>query len=97
MPTIVSHSIQIDAAIFNEYKEQFATPYFSGSELLFLQTYYTVPLENRHRSNTTELFPQIAAQSENGAARYFEITGEFAYNVISASYVNEINNTYFNQ
>lgn len=94
MPTIVSQSIQINSFIYNEYKEQFATPYFSGSELSYLQTYYSIPFEERHRSNTVNLFPQIRENS--GVGRYWEITNQFANNVISASYGNLIYNEFFN-
>lgn len=94
MPTIVSESIQIDSTIYDEYKEQFATPYFSGSELAYLQTYYSIPFYERHRSNTVNLFPQIRENS--GVGRYWEITNQFAKNVISSSYGIAIYNQYFN-
>lgn len=94
MPTIVSESIQIDSTIYDEYKEQFATPYFSGSELAFLQVFYSIPFYERHRSNTVELFPQIRENS--GVGRYWEISNQFAANVISASYGVQTYNQYFN-
>ena len=93
MPTIVSESIQIDSTIYNEYKEQFATPYFSGSELSYLQTYYSIPFYERHRSNTVNLFPDIRIQS--GVGRYWEISNEFAQNVISSSYGVEVFNAFY--
>ena len=93
MPTIVSESIQIDSTIYNEYKEQFAIPYFSGSELAYLQTYYSIPFDERHRSNTVELYPSIRTQF--GVGRYWEISNEFAQNVISSSYGVEVFNAFY--
>ena len=94
MPTIVSESIQIDSTIYNEYKEQFATPYFSGSELAYLETFYSIPFYERHRSNTVELYPTIRTQF--GVGRYWEISNQFANNVISASYGVQVYNQFFN-
>jgi len=81
MATVVSESIQIDSTIYDEYKETWAIPYYSGSELLALQTFYQYGLGTRTIDNTIAPFD---ATVEPG--RIFEITREFAINVISASY-----------
>jgi len=94
MPTIVSESIQIDSTIYNEYEEQFAIPFFSGSELAYLQTYYSIPFSERHKSNTVELYPTIRQNS--GVGRYWEISNQFAQSVISASYGVQVYNQFFN-
>lgn len=81
MPTVVSESVQIDSLIYDEYKETWATPYYSGSELLALQTYYQYGPGTRTIDNTIAPFDATVEPT-----RIYEITREFAVNVISASY-----------
>lgn len=81
MPTVVSESAQINLTIYDEYKETWAIPYYSGSQLLALQNFYTYSDSERTIANTIELYQDLTLD------QIFDAAGDFARNVISASYI----------
>ena len=81
MPTVVSSSFQINSTVYDEYKETWATPYYSGSQLLALQNYYSYSHVERTIANTIDPYPELTVD------QIFEATNDFAQNVISASYI----------
>jgi len=82
MPTVVSESLQINTEVYNEYKETWAIPYYSGSELLALENYFLYDPTTRTLANTVEPFMETIIID-----RMFDVIGEFTQNVISASYI----------
>ena len=81
MPTVVSGSDQINSTIYNEYKETWAIPYYSGSQLLALQNFYNYAENERTLANTIELYSDLTPDQILDAAR------DFANNVIKSSYI----------
>lgn len=80
MPTVVSSSFQINSTVYDEYKETWATPYYSGSQLLALQNFYSYSSNDRTIANTIDPYPDLTLD------QIFDATYNFAQNVISASY-----------